>query len=260
MRNAIEHLPRTAAGTRKGRLFVAFAATLVACLAAMAIGVATQTAPLAFGAFGAVFLLAFAALPVALVVNAQAGRALEEMRRTSDPQARVAWALRLVRIGTMSDPWIEAWLVLARFHEQLSALAYAEEALVRAQRAPAGRGRKPSPRLLALVHFRLAFVRAALGRVDEAERMLYGASAADPSLRGAYTRAAAMVAYKRGRFRDVVDLAASSHAEDERDRALFYALEQSSLLRLAGGSPERAAEAPHDEWMERLVPELRARQ
>ncbi len=221
----------------------------------------------------AVTLIATMALYVLLVsfsgtLGTRAVRSLAGAKALLDTDRAAALhaARRALQVGVFGDRWVAAWLLVANDAEERGDLATAEEALVRALRARYTKRAPVTAERRLAVRLRLAFVRAALGRLDEAEQEIervtpYHLEAY--AIRAEYTRAQALVMYKRGRFRDVVELAARTDALSRaEDRALVTALGRSAMLRLdAAASPMRVAgEAEEPEWIERLVPELRARQ
>jgi hypothetical protein len=264
----LEGLPKTQQRALAQRVLAGYAIVFFFGLGGIMLALRLQSQNgglLAVAAFFTLFFLHFAAIITGIVLQSRAVRALSVAELTYDADTKAAFdaAKKGIRLGLAGNRYVRAWLVVARYAEDQGALADAEEALARASKARGGRAGPLDKSLLAAVCYRRAFLQAALGRLDEAEKSLAGVGEiADPAIRAEYTRARALLLYKRGDFRRVVDLAASAsaHLPLERDRALLAALARSSMLRLEGtGSPMRVAEEPeHDDWIAVVAPELRA--
>jgi tetratricopeptide (TPR) repeat protein len=265
-KSLVEGLPKSVRGSLASRLFQAYFALFLSSIGAVALALRLGSGIAALATFFTMFVLHFAVIITSVILQGRAVRALAgaEAMVTTDPVAAHAAAATALRTGLSGDRYMRAWLLVARIAEENGALQDAEEALRRALRFHGGTRTRNSPETIRAVHMRLAFVYAATGRLDEAEKELATCTSfelSNDAVRAEYTRAKALSLYKRGRFRQVVDLATSARISLERDRRFLDALARSSLLRLeAGAAPMRIAEEPqHDEWIERVVPELRAR-
>lgn len=260
-RSLLEGLPAAWHGglVPRSGLF-AMAGLFAGGIAAMALSRSASESPaLAVGLFVGMFLTALGTVVFSALLQTRALRSLVVAKRLlpSDTRAALDAASKALRIGMKPEPTMRAWVIVAQCAEELGELEDADEALRRASAS----GAVGIPKSLVLhVHLRRAFVRAALGDPDGAEKELVevGDHDLDDELRAEYTRANALILYRRGQFKDVVDLAASAKRLEGRHRALVSALARSSMLRLdAPATPLRVAVEPaeeeHEAWIERIV-------
>lgn len=262
----LEGLPRTRSGGRSHRLGQAL---LLGWLVGVALGVASGVAgyPFVMGIIIPVlFVTHFVVVITLALMQTRAAAAIDraESLAETDSARAVEEARHALVVGTKSGAQaLRAWLVLARCAEEAGALADADEALRRGvdARPQADRG------MLVHAHLLWAFVKAARGDVEGAERSagIFGTvDVGNAILFAEYLRAKAMILYRRGAYREVIDVADEAAARaairNGRDAALYASLRQSSMLRLEaalGGGPLRVAHDPREEaWLESAVPDL----
>jgi hypothetical protein len=260
----LDGLPKKRFGGRShevGRaVLLGWVVAIVASIVAVLLG-----APLAGGlTFFSMFGLHFVGVIAGALLQSRARGLLRQAEAVAvrDPAGALDRARNALVIGLPgAEPSLRAWLLVAQCAEEAGALADAGEAL----RRGLDRGGAHVPReLFVHAHLLWAFVKAALGDLDGAERSLgtFGAvDLANPLLYAEYMRAKAMLLYRRGAFREVVDVANEAFGRaairTKRDAALYASLRHSAMLRLDGGHPMRAAhDAPEEAWLESVAPEL----
>lgn len=226
--------------------------------------------PAIAGPCGVLFMVLHMSIVFAgISAQARRRRALEEAKTLAhtDIQAAYAKAAEALRTATGSPKEaLEAWLIVAQAAEEAGALTEADEALARGMWTL----RQVDRGLVVHAHLLRAFVCGARGDVATAERELMTAGTLDLQnglLYAEYMRARAMILYRKGQFKEVVDVVDEAFARaairNQRDAVLYASLKQSAMLRIeaaAGHHPMRIAHPEDAEaWLENVVPELSRR-
>lgn len=265
MTSLLDGLPAKRNRGTSHRIIRAWLLTWLAAIAGIVASVAVGVPQVAAVVFTSMFVGHFAVVITTVLIQTRARNALgrAEAALVSDPARALAEAKRALSLGLggLRDS-LRAWLVVAQCAEAAGALDDADEALRRGLASP----RVPDRGLFVHAHQLWAFVKAARGDLEGAERSLATLGSVDfanPLLHAEYTRARAMLLYRRGAYREVVDVVTEAFARaavrSPRDAALYEALRRSSMLRLEGegGHPMRVgAPAGEEAWLDDVAPEL----
>lgn len=213
-------------------------------------------------AFSAMFFGHFIVVFGGMFVQSRAQKLVDEAEAIAarDPDTALAHLRRALHLGPRPPSITRAWMLAAQIAEERKEWKDVRFALERALDRQSWHAQRS---LLVDIHLRLAFACAVLGDVGAATKHIGIFGSVDqnqPRLVARHLCARAILAFKQGHHRDVVDIVENGRGIilDARDAALLRALEQSSMMRMEG-LRAAAPTDPIDDWMESVAPELAAR-
>src|SRR4051812_31992375 len=173
-KSLLDGLPRSVRGSLTSRVFQGYFLLFFASIGGVSLALRLGSGMAALATFFTMFLAHFAVIIASVMLQGRAVRALAgaEAMLATDPLAAHAAVSQALKTGLSGDRYMRAWLLVARVAEEQGALDDADEALRRALCFRGGTRAPITPAIVRAVHMRRAFVHAAMGRLDEAEKEL----------------------------------------------------------------------------------------